>query len=150
MLRWPGKLLVDADGLNALDGPGALRARQSPTIITPHAGEFRRLTDREATHDEAAELARHTRVTVVLKGNPTFVMAATGRWAVTSGGPELATIGTGDVLAGLIAALWARGLGGDEAARSGAYWHGRAGADLAEAGTVTAVDLADAIGGYAW
>ena len=41
-------------------------------------------------------------------------------WAVTSGGPELATIGTGDVLGGLIAALGARGLGDDEAARSGA------------------------------
>ena len=71
---------------------------------------------------------------------------------VDTGGPELASIGTGDVLAGMIGALWARGLDPKTAATiSGAYWHGVAGADLAQQlGTVTADQLADIIGDYAW
>jgi hydroxyethylthiazole kinase-like uncharacterized protein yjeF len=149
VLRWPKKLLVDADGLNALEGTGALRARQSPTIVTPHAGEFRRLTGRDAEPDAAAEVAAETGAVMLLKGNPTFVMGHE-RWVVTAGGPELATIGTGDVLAGLIAALWVRGLEAEDAARSGAYWHGRAGAALARRHTVTAVELATVVGEYAW
>ena len=69
---------------------------------------------------------------------------------VASGGPELATIGTGDVLAGTIAALWARGLDPETAALSGAYWHGRAGSDLAAAGAITAPELALGMGRFAW
>jgi NAD(P)H-hydrate epimerase len=144
-----GRLIVDADGLNALDGPGLLAKRTAPTIITPHAGEFRRLTGNEPRYDTAAELPDAAGVVVVLKGNPTFVLGAE-RWVVRSGGPELATIGTGDVLAGMMAALWARGLEADEAARSAAYWHGRAGADVASGGSVTADLLAGAAGRYAW
>jgi hydroxyethylthiazole kinase-like uncharacterized protein yjeF len=150
VLRWPGKLLVDADGLNGLDGAGALRARQSPTILTPHAGEFRRLAAEDATYVAAAGLSAHTGAVVLLKGTPTFVADRAATWAVTSGGPELASIGTGDVLGGLVAALWARGLDGAAAARSGAYWHGRSGAALAAAGTLTAADLASAVGRFAW
>ena len=86
---------------------------------------------------------------VLVKGNPTLVMGKE-RWVVASGGPELATIGTGDVLGGLLAALWARGLDGEVAARSAAYWHGVAGADVARTGTVTASRLVGAIGRYAW
>ena len=85
----------------------------------------------------------------MLKGNPTFVLGV-DRWLVRSGGPELATIGTGDVLAGMIAALWARGLDGADAARSAAYWHGRAGADLARSRTVTAEKLASSVARFAW
>ncbi len=149
VLRWPKKLLIDADGINALDGAGALRARQSPTILTPHGGEFRRLTGEAPSHTAAHELAGLTGAVVVLKGNPTFV-AGTERWVVTTGGPELATIGTGDVLAGLIAALWARGLDTEEAARSGAFWHGRAGSEMARGATVTASALSHDIGRFAW
>ncbi len=149
VLQWPNKLLIDADGINALDGTGALRARQSPTIITPHAAEFRRLSGLDPSYPAAAAVAAGTRITVLLKGNPTFVMGR-APWVVTSGGSELATIGTGDVLSGLIAALWSRGLDADDAARSGAYWHGRAGADLAESETVTATGLVAAAGRYAW
>ncbi len=147
--RWPQAILVDADGLNALDGTGALRARQSPVIITPHAGEFTRLTGEPAGYRAAAALAADTGAVVLLKGNPTFV---TGEeiWVVTSGGPELATIGTGDVLSGLVAALWSRGLDAETAARSGAYWHGRTGAAAVAGGTVTAAELAQAVGRFAW
>ena len=82
---------------------------------------------------------------VLLKGNPTFVLGAE-QWVVTTGGPELATIGTGDVLAGVVSALWACGLDGETAARSGAFWHGVAGAALASQRTVTATGLMSTIG----
>jgi NAD(P)H-hydrate epimerase len=59
-------------------------------------------------------------------------------------------MGTGDVLAGMIAALWARGLSGREAAVSGAYWHGVAGAELARNRSLTADGLVALIGRYAW
>ena len=59
---------------------------------------------------------------------------------------HLATIGTGDVLAGLVAALWAQGLDGETAARSGVFWHGVAGSQLASLRTVTAEELVYAVG----
>jgi NAD(P)H-hydrate epimerase len=145
---WGGPVVLDADGLNALDGVAALAARSAPTILTPHTGELTRLIG-AANLGAASRLPDDAGVIVVLKGNPTFVLGSE-RWVVTSGGPELATIGTGDVLAGAIAALWARGLPGEVAARSGAHWHGVAGAELAEEGTVTAERLTDAMRRYAW
>ena len=136
-----GPVVADADALNALDGPAGLAGR-GETVITPHTGEFFRLTGRTASYQEAARLADDTGITVLLKGAPTFVMG-TGRWVVNSGGPELATIGTGDVLAGMIGAFWAAGLDGPVAARSAAYWHGRAAADLQRTRTVTADQLVE-------
>ena len=134
---WRGPLVADADALNALDGPGQL-IRDGDTVVTPHAGEFRRLTGREATYQEASRLAGEAGATVLLKGGPTFVMGAE-RWVVNSGGSELATIGTGDVLAGMIGAFWAAAKGsGAEATRSAAYWHGRAASELQARRTVTA------------
>jgi NAD(P)H-hydrate epimerase len=144
--RWDGGLVLDADGLNALEGLGPLQSRRAPTIVTPHAGEFRRLTGVEAGYEAAARLPDDVGVVLLLKGNPTFVLGAE-RWVVTSGGPELATIGTGDVLAGLAAAYWAGGLDIEVAARSAAYWHGVAGSRLATSETVTAGALAVAVGG---
>ncbi len=149
VLRWPGRLLIDADGLNDLDGTGAIAARQSPAVLTPHAGEFSRLTGKPAGYEAAGQTATSIRKVVLLKGNPTFVMGKE-RWVVRTGGPELATIGTGDVLSGFIAALWARGLDAETAARSGAYWHGVAGAELARSGTVTASQLVGTVARYAW
>jgi NAD(P)H-hydrate epimerase len=71
--------------------------------------------------------------TVLLKGNPTVIGLAGGEVRVNStGGPTLATGGTGDVLTGIIAAMLARGVPPDEAATAGAFVHGRAG-DLAGA-----------------
>ena len=134
-------MVADADALNALDGPEDL-VRDGETIITPHAGEFQRLAGRTPSYQEAMRLADSTDVTVLLKGAPTFVMGAQ-RWVVNSGGPELATIGTGDVLAGMIGAFRAAGLDGPTSARSAAYWHGRAAADLQRSRTVTADQLVD-------
>jgi NAD(P)H-hydrate epimerase len=142
--RREGKLLIDADGLNNLGGLDPLAERAHPTIITPHAGEFARLTGKEATYQEAMELADEAGTIVLLKGSPTFVLGPE-QWVITSGGPELATIGTGDVLAGMVAALWAGGLDAETAARSGAFWHGIAGAELASHRTVTAESLLDTV-----
>jgi NAD(P)H-hydrate epimerase len=142
-----GKLLVDADGLNNLGGLEPLTDRSSPTIITPHAGEFTRLTGEDASYVAAMEVPDETGAVVLLKGNPSFVLGAE-QWVVTTGGPELATIGTGDVLAGVVAALWACGLDGETAARSGAFWHGVAGADLASRRTATAQELVHTIGEF--
>ena len=85
----------------------------------------------------------------MLKGNPT-VVAGRETWIVASGGPELASIGTGDVLTGMTAALWSRGLDPEPAARSAAYWHGRAGASLAARTSLTATGLIDEVGRFAW
>ncbi len=142
---WRGKLVIDADGLNALPPPPVLVDRPGETILTPHAGEFRRIGGAEPTYRNAAEHAARSRATVVLKGNPTFVLGGE-RWVVTSGGPELASIGTGDVLTGMVAAFWAQGLGAETAARSAAHHHGRAGARLARQDTVTAERLAAGLG----
>ncbi len=142
--QWSGGVVLDADGLNVLTGPEPIASRSGHTVLTPHAGEFQRLTGQPASYRAAVELAAATGATVLLKGNPTFVMGTT-RWVVTSGGPELATIGTGDVLAGMIAALWSAGLDGETAARSAAYWHGVAGAALAGRRVVTADQLIDTV-----
>lgn len=145
--RRTGKLLIDADGLNNLGGPDPLAARTGPTMITPHAGEFARLAGAEASYTAAMAFAEDTGSIVLLKGNPTFVLGSE-QWVVTTGGPELATIGTGDVLAGVVAALWSGGLDAETAARSGAFWHGIAGADLASRRTVTATELVKTVGEF--
>lgn len=142
-------VVLDADGLNALADLSLLEKRGSRTIVTPHAGEFRRLTGAPGDHHRVGELAEQTGATVLLKGYPTFVAGAQ-LFAITSGGPELATIGTGDVLAGMIAALAARGLPPVKAAYTAAHLHGRAGRVLTETGTVTADRLAEAAGGWMW
>lgn len=145
--QWEGPRVIDADALGAvasldrLDGPN--------TVLTPHAGEWNRLTGLDATYGDVVAGRGAAAATVVLKGSPTFVVGSSVV-AVTSGGAELATIGTGDVLAGMIGALMARGLDGETAARSAAYWHGVAGAGLATTGTVTADRLADEIVRWAW
>ncbi len=144
---WDRPMVLDADAIAAA-GVEALAARRHPTVITPHAGEFRRLTGEDAGYRQASGLAGRTGVVVLLKGNPT-VVAGAERWVVASGGPELATLGSGDVLTGMIAALIARGLEPEVAARSAAFRHGRAAAHLARITTVTAGTLAGHIGRFA-
>jgi NAD(P)H-hydrate epimerase len=114
-------LVLDADGLNAHAGRfDALAKRAAPTVITPHAGELGRLLERESSEigahrlEAAREAARRGRCIAVLKGDDTLVVdgrADGGMVAVnTVSAPALATAGTGDVLAGTIGALLARGL----------------------------------------
>jgi hydroxyethylthiazole kinase-like uncharacterized protein yjeF len=149
---WEGPMVIDADALAAI-APDRVVAPQATgnrrgIVITPHAGEFERLTGESPSYLEARQLAARIDATVLLKGNPTFVTDGGVPWLVNTGGPELATIGTGDVLAGMTAALLAAGHGPVEAARSAAYWHGRAGADLASTRVVTALRLVEAIGEF--
>ena len=144
---WERPLVIDADALNVLDDQ-ALAARSGVTVITPHHGEFRRLIGSEPGWEAAAAASAATGAVVLLKGGPTFI-AGEELWAVTSGGPELATIGTGDVLTGMVAALIACGLDAETAARSAAHRHGLAGAALAAHTTVTATGLMGVIGEWA-
>ena len=105
-------VVLDADGINALAGHiHILDERRAPTVLTPHEGEFARLTgctlpvaDRVGA---ARDFALAHRCTLVLKGHGTVTAAPDGRvWVNETGGPGLAKGGSGDVLAGMIAALW--------------------------------------------
>ncbi len=136
--------VVDADGLNAFEpDPSALGAA-GPRVLTPHPGEAARLlgrSSREVQADRAAaarELAARTGAVVLLKGARSITASPDGEiWINPTGGPGLASGGTGDVLAGVIGALLAQGLSPLDATRLGAYLHGLAG------------DLGPAVGGLA-
>lgn len=134
----PVPVLVDGDGLSAVSGdPGCISHRRSASILTPHAAEMARLlhcTVADVLQDRVAavtEAARLYRAVVLLKGSSTLV-AAEGEPVVVNltGNPGMATAGCGDVLSGLIAAMYATGLGARMAAAVGAFVHGLAG-DLA-------------------
>jgi NAD(P)H-hydrate epimerase len=134
----PVPVVVDADGLTAFAGR-LDELDGGDLVLTPHSGEFSRLRGIEVAEVNADRvgnvraLAAEVGATVLLKGNPTVVGLPGGEVRVNStGGPVLATGGTGDVLTGVIAALLARGLGPADAATAGAFVHGRAG-DLAGA-----------------
>jgi len=148
----PVPFVLDADGLNAFSRGAQLAERKSEAVLTPHAGEFGRLTGlspKEAIEDRvghARKAASEFRCSVLLKGSRTVVAEPGGRVRVNpTGGPFLATGGTGDVLTGAIAGLIARGLGPADAAVAAAYVHGVAGAlAAAELGEGT-VDSDDAV-----
>lgn len=135
-------MVVDADALNVLASDasfldsGRWSAGSVPRIITPHPGEFARLTslsisDIEAHREEVAvEFAKQMNCIVLLKGPQTLITDGEQVALNTTGNSGMATGGSGDVLTGVIAALLAQGLPPFEAARTGAYWHGLAG-DLA-------------------
>ncbi len=142
--RFDGAMVIDAGAITSITNFDTLARRDAPTVLTPHAGEFTRFSGLSPTHESARQVAAATRAAILLKGNPTFV-AGEDLVAIARGGPELASIGTGDVLAGVIAALLAAGMPAEEAARTGAYVHASAGASLADVRTVTAPALIDAV-----
>ena len=123
-------VVVDADGINVLRAhKDLLRGRKSPTILTPHDGEFARLggiigEDRMAA---AAALADDLGCVVLLKGHETCVTDGTDGYINPTGNPGMAVGGSGDVLAGVITALLGAGLPPLEAAACGAWLHGAAG-----------------------
>lgn len=143
------RIVLDAGGLTPAT-LGAASEGGADIIVTPHDAEFLRVAGVGAGTFAIRSFAAREGVVVLRKGNPTMVSDGGLPVLVTSGGPELATIGTGDVLAGMIAALWARGLSPAEAAISGAYWHGAAAAHLAKHESVTADVLSHYIAAYAW
>ncbi|HVC06870.1 MAG TPA: NAD(P)H-hydrate dehydratase [Solirubrobacterales bacterium] len=127
-------LVIDADGLNAFAGLlERIAARQAPTVLTPHAGELGRLLGRPseaiAAHrlSCAREAALAAGAVVVLKGEDTIVTDGERVGVNAFSAPALATAGTGDVLAGITAALLARGLEPFAAACAAVVAHARAG-----------------------
>lgn len=133
--------VLDADVFSAFGLEGetlfaAIRSCGQPVILTPHEGEFKRLFPdvaggRLAKHEKAREAARRSGAVVLLKGADTVIAAPDGRAAINSnGGPELATAGSGDVLAGFAAGLLAQGMPAYEAACAAAHCHAAAGAVL--------------------
>lgn len=124
-----------------------------PLILTPHAGEFARLSG----HGTVAVGERVSRlrsfvdeygITTLLKGRMTLIADRTSLHVNPTGTAALATAGTGDVLTGIVATLLAQGCAPVDAGRLGAYWHGLAGRGAADERPVGVVagDVANALG----
>lgn len=119
-------LVIDGDALHLLDR----RVVAGPAVLTPHEGEFRAMfpnLNQASKLERARAAARQTSAVIVYKGADTVVAAPDGRAALAgTGSPWLSTAGTGDVLAGAIGAMLARGLEPFEAAQAGVWLHGQA------------------------
>lgn len=128
--EYEGPVVLDADGINILKShKDILRRRTSPTILTPHDGEFRRIGgvvtgDRVAC---AAALARDLGVTVLLKGHRTVITDGVRCYINETGNPGMAVGGSGDVLAGILVSLLGQGIAPLEASACAAWLHGAAG-----------------------
>lgn len=142
-----GAILPKVDGALALDGvgtayltrrPDALVDRVVPAVVTANSGELARMLGRDREEDgdpgaeAAAELAARTGVVVLAGGEAKHIATPDGRvWLVEGGGPGLGVSGSGDVQAGIVAGLLARGEDPAKAAVWGGYLHARAGERLA-------------------
>jgi len=126
--------VIDADALNGIAQDKSLLSKLRGAILTPHFKEFSRLCGKPIPKDLASrvamvsQFAKKHQVYIVLKGYRSIVSDPKGKvWINSSGGPNLATAGSGDVLTGLIAGLLAQGLSERHAILAGVYLHGRAG-----------------------
>jgi len=141
LLRRLPRAVIDADALNAIAADPALQALlkargAGTTLLTPHPLEAARLLGRDTAHLQAdrlaaaRELAERFACTIVLKGSGSVIASPGERPAIcASGGPALATAGSGDVLAGWLGGLWAQApnTGAHAIACAGVDAHGRAG-----------------------
>ena len=133
-------MVLDADALNAVSGKTEILGKiKTKYIITPHPGEMARLTNKSLNYIKnnrlivAKKFSHDYNAVVVLKGAGTIVAESGGKYYVnTTGNPGMATAGSGDVLAGIIAGFLGQGLNEFDAARSGVYMHGLAGDIAAE------------------
>ncbi|MFI6870104.1 NAD(P)H-hydrate dehydratase [Nocardia sp. NPDC050406] len=121
-------VVVDADGLTLLaSDPSLVTNRTAPTVLTPHAGEFARLTGQDPSPDRVSavrKLADSWQVTVLLKGRATVIATPSRPVLVNeAGGSWAATAGSGDVLSGMIGALLAAGRDPSWAAAAAARAH---------------------------
>jgi len=140
--------VIDADGLNALkDHTDVLKELKAPLVLTPHPGEFSRLTGKPTPSDiherikAATEFAQTYKVVLVLKGSPTIIADPDGNsYLNPTGNNGMATGGSGDVLTGAIGSFLAGGMTAIDAALCGVYIHGLTGdivsADLGEASLI--------------
>jgi len=131
-------LLLDGDGITAIcPDISFLAERKAPTILTPHLGELSRLTGLAVNEMEedripiVQDLAKRWKSIIVSKGAQSLIACPDGRVFINvSGNSGMATAGSGDVLAGAIAAVFCLGLPIEDAVRTGVFLHGLAG-DLA-------------------
>ena len=148
-------LVLDADVFSAfaLEGEtlfAAIKACGQPVILTPHEGEFARVFADLARsdlpkHEKARQAAARAQAVIILKGADTVIAAPDGRAAINSNGrPDLATAGSGDVLAGFAGGLIAQGMPAFEAACAAVWYHGEAGNRLGHG--AVAEELATEIG----
>ena len=133
--QFHGPVVLDADGINVVrQHKDILRERTSPTIFTPHEGEFLRLYGKPITNriECAKELANELGAVILLKGHRTVITDGAKCYINQTGNPGMAVGGSGDILAGMIVSLLGQGIAPIEAAACAAYLHGAAGDICAE------------------
>jgi len=144
-------VILDADALSSFaDDPSELfdalqKSGNSNIVLTPHAGEFKRLFGMDDLNESKLEKARAAAklsgAVVVYKGSDTVIAKPDGTCVINDSAPaNLATAGTGDVLAGIVAGLVAQGMQAFDAACAGVYVHGLAGREFRDQGMI-ATDL---------
>ena len=135
VVRWllenfEGPVVLDADGINVLKShKDVLRGRTSPTILTPHEGEYLRLGGNldDGRMDGAIKLAKDLQVIVVLKGHETVITDGNDCYLNPTGNPGMAVGGSGDVLAGILVSLLGQKFAPLDAAVCAVWLHGAAG-----------------------
>lgn len=143
-------MVIDASAITALaKKPEMLQARAAPLVVTPHAGEFKRLFPLltiDNMPQAVSEAAKSLACVIVYKGHTTLIGEPDGKVTFNiNAQPDLATAGSGDVLAGMIGSLLAQGWPANEAAAAACWWHAEAGTGFG----LIAEDIIEAIPGVA-